>query len=408
MTAPDRADPADRSEPVSADPAASPTQAAFVVVGGGPTGHAAVAAFRQAGGAGRVVLFSADDHPPYNRPPLSKDFLRGESDADALPLAPDSWYAEHDVELVLDEAITELDLAHHTVTSSTGRVERFETCLLATGSTPGELDVPGADRALPLRFLDQALRLRDAAGHARRAVVIGSGFIGCEGAASLALRGVQVAVVSSEPAPQQARLGEAAAARIGGWLTAAGVDIIGNAKAAEITDDAVLLDDGRSIPADLVLAAVGVVPQSKLAQQAGLAVSDDRIEVDEQMRTADPRVLAAGDVALARNAGAGRRLAVEHWGEAERMGEVAGTVAAGGTDRWENVPGFWSEIGEHTLKYTAWGDGYDDERLVAHDSGGFTVWYSRDGVAVGVLTSESDDDYERGQELIAGKQPPPR
>lgn len=392
-----------------ADPTAGPVppDAAFVVVGGGPTGHAAVTAYRAAGGTGRVVLFSADEHPPYNRPPLSKDFLRAESDTDTLPLAPDTWYAANGVELVLRERVRALDLLAHTVTTSNGRVERFGTCLLATGSVPVELSVPGAELALPLRFLTQAQRLRDAAGTARRAVVIGSGFIGCEAAASLRARDVAVTMISSEPSPQQARLGDAASARISGWLTAAGVQIIGDAKATEVTAEAVVLDDGRSIPADLVLAAVGVEPQSELAERAGLAVSDHRIEVDEQMRTADPRVLAAGDVALARNGGAGRALPVEHWGEAERMGEVAGTVAAGGTDSWDNVPGFWSEIGEHTLKYAAWGDGFDDQRLVEHDGGGFTVWYSRDGVAVGVLTSEADDDYERGQQLIAGKQPPP-
>lgn len=400
------------TSPAATGPADSPTvsappEAAFVVVGGGPTGHAAVTAYRDAGGAGRVVLFSADDHPPYNRPPLSKDFLRGESDTDTLPLAPDTWYAANGVELVLREQVLALDPVAHTVTTSTGRVQGFGTCLLATGSMPVTLPVPGGERALPLRFLTQAQRLRDAAGPAQRAVVIGSGFIGCEAAASLTRRGVQVTMISSETAPQQARLGDAAAQRISGWLTADGVRIIGGAKAAEVTDDAVVLEDGRSIPADLVLAAVGVEPQSELAERAGLKVSDDRIEVDEQMRTADPRVLAAGDVALARNGGAGRRLMVEHWGEAERMGEVAGTVAAGGSDRWDNVPGFWSEIGEHTLKYAAWGDGFDDQRFIEHDGGGFTVFYIRDGVAVGVLTSEADDDYERGQQLIAGKQPPP-
>ena len=390
--------------PPAADP---PATADFVVVGGGPTGHAAVAAYRAAGGSGRVVLFSADDHPPYHRPPLSKDFLRAETEADTLPLAPDTWYAANGIELVLDERVLALDRVAHTVTTSTGRVERFGSCLLATGAVPRGLAVPGGERALPLRFLTQANRLRDAAGTAARAVVIGSGFIGCEAAASLTRRGVAVTMISSEPAPQQARLGDAVAQRISGWLSADGVEVLGGAKAAEVTADAVRLEDGRSIPADLVVAAVGVEPQSELAERAGLAVSDDRIEVDERMRTADPRVLAAGDVALARNAGAGRRLPVEHWGEAERMGEVAGTVAAGGSDSWDNVPGFWSQIGDHTLKYAAWGDGYDDDRLVEHEGGGFTVFYSRDGVTVGVLTCDADDDYERGQELIAGKQPPP-
>ena len=154
---------------------------------------------------------------------------------------------------------------------------------------------------------------------------------------------------------------------------------------------------GASLTAELILTAAGATPESALAQQAGLKLADGRIVVDERMATDWPGVFAAGDVAFAHNAAAGRSLRVEHWGEALRMGEVAGRNAAGGDDSWSDVPGFWSQIGDHTIKYAAWGDGYDSADLVEHAGGGFTVWYARDGKAVGVLTVNADDDYERGR-----------
>jgi NADPH-dependent 2,4-dienoyl-CoA reductase/sulfur reductase-like enzyme len=125
------------------------------------------------------------------------------------------------------------------------------------------------------------------------------------------------------------------------------------------------------------------------------------------MRSADSSVLAAGDVAKAQNASAGRALRVEHWGEALRQGEIAGAVAAGAAVAWDDVPGFWSTIGDRTLKYAAWGDGYDDVRLVDHGDGAFTAWYARDGACVGVLTHERDEDYDSGRERIEQGEPPP-
>jgi 3-phenylpropionate/trans-cinnamate dioxygenase ferredoxin reductase subunit len=210
-----------------------------------------------------------------------------------------------------------------------------------------------------------------------------------------------VLMVSTEERPQEARLGRAAAERITGWLETAGVRVLGGAEVAAIHDArTVELTGGARHNADLVLVAAGVRQNSELAEQAGIACRDGRILTDASMRTDADGVLAAGDVAYAFNQAAGRRLAVEHWGEALRMGEVAGSVAAGREDAWAQAPGFWSEIGEHVLKYSAWGDGYDDSRVVEHGDQAFTVWYTRGGAVVGVLTHEADDDYERGQALV--------
>ncbi len=375
------------------------TRCALLVIGGGPAGHAAAGAFRAAGGSGAVVLVSADSARPYFRPPLSKDYLRGESGEEELPLEDERFYADRDIELDLGLEVVSLDPDTGTATLAGGRTIEFEQAVLATGAQPSTLDVPGADRALTLRSLDSGRWLRERAEAAHTAVVIGSGFIGCEAASSLAARGLTVAQVTRESAPQAKRLGDDVADRLSAWLGDAGVALHRQTGVARIGSTTVELTDGTVLPADLVLAAVGVTPGSGLAERAGLALSQGRVLTDASLRTSHPRVLAAGDVVRAENAAAGRRLSVEHWGDAERMGEIAGTVAAGGSDTWAQAPGFWSEIAGRTLNYAAWGDGFDEHRLVEH-GGGFTVWYSDHGRMVGVLAHQADQDYEHGIELL--------
>jgi 3-phenylpropionate/trans-cinnamate dioxygenase ferredoxin reductase component len=160
-------------------------------------------------------------------------------------------------------------------------------------------------------------------------------------------------------------------------------------------------DSGVSLATDLVLAATGITPQSALAERAGLAVQDGRIVVDAAMRTSVDGVYAAGDVARAFNTTAGRPVAVEHWQDADDQGAIAGANAAGGpAQEWDSVPGFWSDIGAATLKYHAWGDGFSRAHFRERGAG-WTVWYESDGAVVGVLTCDSDDDYDRGEGLIS-------
>jgi NADPH-dependent 2,4-dienoyl-CoA reductase/sulfur reductase-like enzyme len=182
-----------------------------------------------------------------------------------------------------------------------------------------------------------------------------------------------------------------------GWLEALGVTLALDAPVEALSEDA----------ADLILMAGGVEPRAGLAETAGLDVRDGRIVVDEHMRTSAEGVYAAGDVAFARNATAGRHLAVEHWGEALNMGEIAGRAIAGEDAAWDGAPGFWSTIGEHTLKYAAWGDGFDETRVVDHGRGAWTIWYGSEGRTVGVLTHEADEDYEQGRTLVETGAPLP-
>jgi 3-phenylpropionate/trans-cinnamate dioxygenase ferredoxin reductase component len=374
-----------------------------IIVGSGPAGVAAAESFRDHNTDTPVRILTADIDLPYARPPLSKEYLRGETDDVALH--PAQWFDERAIELTTGAAVDRLDLAERAVYAG-GRRHPFNILILAGGAAPEPPAVPGAQLALSLRSLADAGALRDVADTAASAVVIGSGFIGCEAAASLALRGVAVTLVAPEPLPQEKRLGTEAAERLRDFVTDAGARHVGGVAVEEITDAGVRLDNGVTIDCDLVLAATGVTPQSRIAAEAGLQTRDSRIVVGSDMGTSAPDVYAVGDVALARHEVAGRHLAIEHWQDATDQGTIAGSCAASAPAKWVGVPGFWSSIGDATLKYHAWGDGYDGSRMVEHHDG-FTVWYESGDAAVGVLTYNADDDYDLGERLIAERRPCP-
>jgi 3-phenylpropionate/trans-cinnamate dioxygenase ferredoxin reductase subunit len=382
------------------------------IVGAGPAGLAAARAYREHGGLGSVVLLGDESQPPYQRPPLTKDFLRGELDAGELPIEPEQWFAEHNIELRLASRVSAIDPALGTVTLD-GATLGSDAIVLATGSEPLRPELPGIDdpAVMTMRTLADSVRLAGQVRGERSVLVLGMGFIGCEIAASLAMLGARVTLVGQDPLPQAKRLGDNVAERIAGWLDDLGVHLVGSATVCEIHDGRTLeLEDGSYLDGTCVVLGMGVSPRVGLAKRAGLEVSGGAIPVDTQMRAdgAGGRVFAVGDIAWAQNASARRRLRVEHWGDALEQGEIAGRTLAGGDARWESVPGFWSTIGPHTIKYAAWGDGYEHAHTVEHADGGLTVWYSdKNEVAVGVLTHDCDADYERGRELIRAGAPAP-
>jgi 3-phenylpropionate/trans-cinnamate dioxygenase ferredoxin reductase subunit len=375
----------------------------LMIVGGGPAGLATARAYREAGGRAKITMVAAEPYPPYQRPPLTKEYLRGEVGREELPIEHPRWYRENGVELRLDTSVTSLDADRAVVETEDGEIH-YDACVLATGSEPVRLPVPGADdpEILVMRTLENSDRLRKRVGEGDRVVVVGSGFIGCEAAASLSLRGAEVTLISLEQSPQKERLGEEVGTRIEGWLRGYGVELRLGAsiEGVERNDGAheVSVEDGDRIAADTVLFGTGVSPRTGLAEEAGLAV-EKGIVTDSAMRTSAPDVFAVGDAAQAYNESAGRHLSVEHWGDALEHGCVAGTVIAEGVAAWSMAPGFWSTIGDKPLKYWAWGDGWDEKRFV-NKGGSFTVWYGRQGSLVGVLAHGSDKDYEEGRGLI--------
>ena len=394
-----------------------------VIVGGGPAGLAAARSYRSAGGRGAVTLVTAEPHLPYRRPPLTKDYLRTGSDRAGLLLEAPEWFGAHDVE-VRHASVAALEPDAGRVVLLGGDVLDFDACVLATGAEPVRPPIPGVaeDGVLVLRGLEDcdALRSRVLDAGARRAVVVGSGFIGCEAAVSLRALGCEVTLVSGEPAPHAARLGRAAGREIERWLEGAGVVLRLGARVTAIRRDAtapaagttlqVACDDGApALTADVVLLGAGSTPRLELARGAGLTLDEDvgGVRCDAGLRTSHPRVWAAGDIAVAEHPLANRPLRVEHWGDALAHGEAVGRTLAGVPARWEAVPGFWSAVGSRTLKLVAWGDGWEHEHHVAHPGGGFTVFYERDGACVGVLTHDADADAERAQGLVGRGAPVP-
>jgi 3-phenylpropionate/trans-cinnamate dioxygenase ferredoxin reductase component len=384
----------------------------IVIVGGGPAGLSAARGYRAAGGRAPVVILAAEPHPPYRRPPLTKEFLRGRIPPEELPIEDDAWFRRHDVELRTATPAAAVRPGDREVDLEDGGTLAYGECVLCTGSEPVRPPLDGAD--LPgvhvIRTRDDSAAIGAAVRAGVRVAVIGSGFVGCEAAASLAMRGAGVTVVTPEPAPQAERLGGHVGRLIRAWLEEAGAEVRCDVAVSAIRPEGaalhVVLEGGDEVPCDRVVLGTGVRPRVALAEAAGLTVEDGAVPVDAAMRSSADGVRCAGDIALAHNPTAGRRLRVEHWGEALAQGEVAGRAIAGEDARWDAVPGFWSTIGLRTLKQHAWGDGWDDVHLDA-GADGFTAWYGRDGRLVGVLTHERDRDYERGNDLIAAGAPFP-
>ena len=382
----------------------------IVIVGAGPAGVSTARSYREHGGRGTVTLVGEESLLPYERPPLTKEFLRGELEEQELQIERAAWFQEQGIELHLGVPVERIELARASVSLGDGHELAADAVVLATGSEPVRPPAPGAEHegALTMRRLADSRAIAARASEGGEVIVIGSGFIGCEVAGSLAALGARTTLVSEERLPQENRLGREAAERIAGWLKDAEVTLLGEASVGEIEEGrAVTLDDGRRLAGVCVVLATGVRPRSELAGRAGLARKDDAITVDSAMRSSTPTILAVGDVALAHNIAAGRAIRVEHWGDALSHGKVAGATLAGVEAQWDDVPGFWWTIGKRTLKYAAWGDGYDESRFVAHDDGAFTVWYARDGATVGVLTHNRDEDYEHGRERVAAGDPLP-
>jgi 3-phenylpropionate/trans-cinnamate dioxygenase ferredoxin reductase component len=380
----------------------------LVIVGAGPGGLATARSYREHGGSAEVTLLGQEMHLPYRRPPLTKEFLRGELDAGDLPMQPPEWYDEHDIRLRLGCEATAIDPSAGIVDVD-GHALPADAIVLATGAQPTRPGLPGMEdpRVQTMRERPDSERLASQSKRSKHTVVLGTGFIGCELAASLALNGARVTLVGREQAPQQQRLGADAATRIAGWLEELGVTLkMGVEVCAVHVGHIVQLQDGQRIEAGNVVLGMGVRPRCKLAEKAGLKLLDGAVVTDAQMR-AHERVLAVGDVAYACNRSAGRRLRVEHWADAIAQGEIAGRVLAGQDVYWEDVPGFWSSMGRHTIKYAAWGDGHDTSRLDEHPDGAFSVWYSSKGRLVGVLTHNRDEDYERARQLIAAGESSP-
>jgi 3-phenylpropionate/trans-cinnamate dioxygenase ferredoxin reductase component len=344
----------------------------FAIVGAGLAGAKAAEALRAEGFDGRIVLLGAEPHRPYERPPLSKGYLQGSAERDAVFVHPPQWYAEQEVDLRVDTAVTAVDRRARELVTGDGNRQRYDKLLLATGSTPRRLSVPGSDLAgvRYLRSLDDSDHLRSALRPGAHVVIIGAGWIGLEAAAAARAAGAEVTVLEHDRLPLLRALGAHMATVFADLHTDHGVDLRCGATVTAIrpTADpssagAVLLADGTGLDADVIIVGIGVTPNVELAQACGLEV-DDGILVDPNLRTSDPDILAAGDVAGAYHPLLRRRLRVEHWANALNQPAVAARTMLGRTATYDRLPYFFSDQYDLGMEYTGYTDPDAHDRLV--------------------------------------------
>jgi NADPH-dependent 2,4-dienoyl-CoA reductase/sulfur reductase-like enzyme/nitrite reductase/ring-hydroxylating ferredoxin subunit len=340
-----------------ARPASPP--ASVVILGAGGAGAAAAEMLRREGYDGPVTIIDEEPDSPYDRPNLSKDYLSGEAPAEWIPLRPAGFYDEHRI-TIRRARVTAIDVAGSAIRLADGGTVPFAALLIATGAEPVALQVPGADRphVHTLRSLADSTAIIRGAEGAKRAVVIGSSFIGLEVAASLRHRGLEVDVVSNDTQPLLRTFGPELSAVVRAGHEAHGVRFHLGTEVTRIDERAVVLQDGTSLDAELVVVGVGVRPRVALAEAAGLRI-DRGIAVDEWLRTSVPTIWAAGDVARWPDPHTGRAIRVEHWVVAERMGQTAARNILGRRERFDAVPFFWSVHYDTKIDYVGHAEQWD-------------------------------------------------
>jgi 3-phenylpropionate/trans-cinnamate dioxygenase ferredoxin reductase subunit len=383
----------------------------FVIVGANLTGGAAASTLRGEGFEGRIVLIGAEPHPPYERPPLSKQYLRGEEPFDNAYLRPPSWYEENDVELFLGRRAARIDPGDRAVELEDGERLSYDKVLIATGGRNRRLPLPGIDLegVLDLRTVEDADRIRAEASSGRRAAIVGAGFIGCEVAASLRSLGVEVEVVEifettlvRPLGPELGRVYEAIHRDHGvRFHFDDNVERFEGSKRVE----RIVTAKGATIDCDFAVVGVGIEPATDVVEGSGVTV-DNGVVVDEFCRTDVDGVYAAGDVANHHHPVFGRRLRVEHWDNALKQGAAAAKNMLGRDEPFDDLHWFWSDQYDYNLQSLGHAVEWDD--LVVRGSlqdREFVAFYVKDGVVQQVTAVNRGREVRRSAGLIRSRRP---
>lgn len=383
----------------------------YLLIGGGVGTFNAAKRIRKADPGARILLVSDERIPPYDLPPLSKEFLRGvKSEADITYESPEAL-RESGVDLKLSTRVVKLDAGKRVAELDNGEQVQYEKAFISTGARVVKLPVPGAD--LPgvhyLRTVDDTVGLSKDCLPGRKAVIIGAGFIGLEAAASMVKLGMDVTVVEAMPRIWPRFADEMLASHVQTFLEKNGVKFRLGEMVSELRGgvrvETVLTASGSSIPADVVCVGIGVRPNIELAQEAGLKI-DNGIWVDDHMRTSDPNIYAGGDVVNYPDPITGKRRRAEHWGHAEYCGQIAGMNMSGGDSKYDFVSYVWSDIFDMHLE--AAGDEAEYDEIVLRgemESGSFLMLYLHNGHLSAYTSVNSDPkEFTTLRRLIRGKQ----
>jgi 3-phenylpropionate/trans-cinnamate dioxygenase ferredoxin reductase component len=380
----------------------------FLLIGGGMASAHAAAELRKRGAEGKVLLAGREPEVPYERPPLTKEYMRGESERSDAYVHPESWYEENDVELLSGTNVMSLDPDQRTAKLQGGDEVRFDKALLATGANVNILRVEGAENEgiHYLRAFGNTESIREDAEGAEHVVLIGGSYIGSEVAASLTAKGTKCTMLMMEEVALSTGFGEEAGRYFHDVLESHGVELLGGETLQAFEGDgrvkAVITESGRQIECDVVVIGVGVRPDTMLAERAGLEV-ENGITCDSRLQTSSQGIFAAGDVCNYDSVVHGRRLRVEHWDVALQQGQHAGAAMLGEGGDYDVVPYFFSDLADWaSLEYVGPAQDWDDVVWRGdRDGGEFSAWYLKDGKVAGCLSVERSEDLGRARELLA-------
>jgi 3-phenylpropionate/trans-cinnamate dioxygenase ferredoxin reductase subunit len=382
-----------------------------VIVGGGGTGDAAAFALRKQGFDGMITLISSDRDRPYDRPYLSKEFLRGEVELPKVFLHEETDYSKQGIELQLNRKVTGGSIPGGKLAVDGGGEVEFDVLILGLGGTPRRLhDGPRAENVVTLRSLRDSKAIRQALERASRLLVIGAGFIGAEVAASARQMGKEVLMIEAAPVPLSRALSPDVGEVYAKLHRDKGVDLRTGTTVQQWHVDAgrvvgVTLSDGRREEADLVLEAVGIEPNLDLPKALGLAIEGGGVRVNEALRAAEG-VYCGGDIALHQHPVLGRAIRVEHWEVAKNQGRGIAANITGGDKPYTKLPYFWSDQYDVNMEYR--GNASGDDRAVwrgEREGLTFSVFYLRNGLIDGVVSMNDSKTNEVGGKLIESRRP---
>lgn len=385
-----------------------------VLIGAGLAAANTAESLRADGYAGSVTIVGDEELTPYERPGLSKDYLQGKADRDSLLAHDADWYAAHDVTVRTGDGVEEIDRDQQTIRLVSGTEIPYRDLVITSGSSPRTLNLPGVDLSgvHTLRTLGDSTDLRGALADRGRWVLIGAGWIGLEVAAAARLAGCDVTVVESAALPLQGPLGSTLAEHFAALHRSHGVDLRTGVRVTGIVGEDGAVTGVRVgdavIPADVVLVAVGASPNTRLAEQAGLAV-DRGVLVDEHLRTNDPAILAAGDVANAFNTSLGQHVRVEHWDNAIRQGKLAAATILGTDKVYDWQPYFFTDQYDLGMEYVGQ-SGPDDEVIIRGDldGGEFIAFWRRHDQITAAMNVNIWDVNDQLRDLIGTSIPADR